>query len=299
MPGRDKFDLQSSATFSTDTLYYIGSTTENLQESGLLGDTYVSKMKEFGKGLSTASFFCSELLLALTRAALYKRSRSSISVKEEGDLLWPKFRAEQELQEKLGDIKCLFFPASEMGHVVGLSWLLGHKKRSRDWQHRKCWDLPDFRPQVRPPCLFRCLLWQASHAACCQRNEHTLQQSNFISCWYPLIFTHQPCQALLSPNNPSERKGKIKELLQPVKHLLACLKQTKKKEKWFRVLFFLSRLFTVSQANENQRLWDWWDYPHWVNSSGLSLQFVKQGREEGNALRWRATEGDMFLDVPF
>lgn len=128
MPGRDKFDLQSSATFSTDTLYYIGSTTENLQESGLLGDTYVSKMKEFGKGLSTASFFCFELLLALTRAALYKRSRSSISVKEEGDLLWPKFRAEQELQEKLGDIKCLFFPASEMGHVVGLSWLLGHKK---------------------------------------------------------------------------------------------------------------------------------------------------------------------------
>lgn len=87
MPGRDKFDLQSSATFSTDTLYYIGSTTENLQESGLLGDTYVSKMKEFGKGLSTASFFCFELLLALTRAALYKRSRSSISVKEEGDLL--------------------------------------------------------------------------------------------------------------------------------------------------------------------------------------------------------------------
>lgn len=69
MPGRDKSDVQSSATFSTDTPYYIVSATENLQESGLLGDTYVSKMKEFGKGLSTASFFFFELLLALTHAA--------------------------------------------------------------------------------------------------------------------------------------------------------------------------------------------------------------------------------------
>lgn len=69
---RDKFDVQSSVTFSTDPPYYIVSTTENLQESGLLGVTYFSKIKENGKGLSTASFFCFELLLALIHAALYR-----------------------------------------------------------------------------------------------------------------------------------------------------------------------------------------------------------------------------------
>lgn len=91
MSGRDKFDVQSSATFSTDTPYYIVSTTENLQESGLLGDTYVSKMKEFhfkGKGLSTAFFFRFELLLAMTQAALYMRSWSSISVKERKEIFY-------------------------------------------------------------------------------------------------------------------------------------------------------------------------------------------------------------------
>lgn len=88
MSGRDKFDVQSSATFSTGTPYYIVSTTENLQESGLLGDTRVSKMKEFGKGFTTASFFCFELLLALKHAGLYMRSWSSISVKERKEIFY-------------------------------------------------------------------------------------------------------------------------------------------------------------------------------------------------------------------